>query len=211
MFAHPSRARATGLLEQLHLDAPVLDEPHRLSSGQVLSTLGSPCDGLATGLAAWALDRGLAPAADASGVSGLVSRWRSALCLSNDERAELDDILENLAALEGDWADWPVSRQKRLAGAPTPAFARARLLLEARNPSLAAAVGERVEALARTPSGLRPVPLVGGDDLVVLGYPPGPRFKVILDGVYDAQLEDRVRDREEALGLARELAGGSGV
>lgn len=210
MLAHPSRARATQLLESLELDAPVLDEPHRLTQGGSRSTLGAASDGLPLALAAWALDRTLNPG-DHSARRALVSRWRAALCLSNDERGALDDILENLGALEGDWLNWPIARQKRLAGAPSPAFAGAQRLLEARNPARAAAVAEQVETLARTPSGLRPAPLVTGDDLVAMGYPPGPRFKGILDGVYDAQLEGRVGGREEAIGLARELAGGSGV
>jgi len=49
-----------------------------------------------------------------------------------------------------------------------------------------------------------PMPLVTGDDLVAAGFAPGPKFKKVLEGVYDAQLEGRVGTKEEAMALARE-------
>jgi hypothetical protein len=52
---------------------------------------------------------------------------------------------------------------------------------------------------------IAPPPLLTGDDLVAAGYPPGPKFKQILDAVYDAQLEGRVTSKEAALELARNL------
>ena len=57
----------------------------------------------------------------------------------------------------------------------------------------------------------RPPRLVTGDDLIARGYRPGPRFKEILEAVLDAQLEGRVRTREEALALVeREFPQGEG-
>lgn len=50
-----------------------------------------------------------------------------------------------------------------------------------------------------------PAPLLSGDDLTAAGLKPGPAFRAMLDGVYDAQLEGRVSSREEALRLALEL------
>jgi hypothetical protein len=38
-----------------------------------------------------------------------------------------------------------------------------------------------------------------------MGVPPGPLFKRILDAVYDAQLEGRVRSKSEARELAADL------
>jgi poly(A) polymerase len=52
---------------------------------------------------------------------------------------------------------------------------------------------------------LRPQPLISGDDLIAAGYQPGPLFKKILRAVEDAQLEGRIRSREEALALAGEV------
>jgi poly(A) polymerase len=55
------------------------------------------------------------------------------------------------------------------------------------------------------PEDIRPALLLRGDDLIALGYRPGPQFKKILQAVEDAQLEGRIRDREEALRLVAEL------
>ncbi len=60
------------------------------------------------------------------------------------------------------------------------------------------------EKLAETPpEQIRPRPLITGDDLIALGYRPGPRFKEILAAVEDAQLEGVLADREEALGFVK--------
>lgn len=52
---------------------------------------------------------------------------------------------------------------------------------------------------------IRPAPLLGGDDLIALGYTPGPVFKEILRAVEDAQLEGKLPRREDALRLVAEL------
>jgi poly(A) polymerase len=44
-----------------------------------------------------------------------------------------------------------------------------------------------------------PPPLVRGDDLIALGFKPGPKFGEILDAVETRQLEGNLRSREEAL------------
>ena len=48
---------------------------------------------------------------------------------------------------------------------------------------------------------LKPPRLVTGADLIAAGYTPGPLFSEILALVEDAQLEGRVRSRDEALQL----------
>ena len=45
---------------------------------------------------------------------------------------------------------------------------------------------------------MHPPRLVGGDDLIALGYPPGPLLGEILRALEEAQLEGEVRTREEA-------------
>jgi len=56
------------------------------------------------------------------------------------------------------------------------------------------------EQLASIPADkIRPAPLVTGDDLIAVGYPPGPRFKEILSAVEDGQLESRLQSKEDAL------------
>ena len=61
---------------------------------------------------------------------------------------------------------------------------------------------ERFDALE--PEEIRPPQLITGHDLIEMGYPPGPRFKEILDAVEDAQLEGAVTSREQAAALVRD-------
>lgn len=49
------------------------------------------------------------------------------------------------------------------------------------------------------PEKIRPAALVTGDDLIVAGYEPGPRFREILEAVEDAQLDGRLLSRDMAL------------
>ena len=46
---------------------------------------------------------------------------------------------------------------------------------------------------------IRPAPLVRGDDLIGLGFKPGPIFAEILRQVEDRQLGGELRDRDEAI------------
>ena len=48
------------------------------------------------------------------------------------------------------------------------------------------------------PAEIEPDPLISGDDLIVLGFKPGPLFKEILMRVEDEQLEGRLTQSEEA-------------
>ena len=44
-----------------------------------------------------------------------------------------------------------------------------------------------------------PPPLLRGDDLIALGFKPGPEFGEILEAVETRQLEGRLRNADEAL------------
>jgi poly(A) polymerase len=60
--------------------------------------------------------------------------------------------------------------------------------------------------LAETPPGqVRPPRLVTGDDLISLGYAPGPPFHAILEAVEEAQLNGKVTTREAALRLVQQM------
>jgi poly(A) polymerase len=45
---------------------------------------------------------------------------------------------------------------------------------------------------------VRPARLLGGDDLLEMGYRPGPQYAQILQEVEDGQLEGQIRSKEEA-------------
>ena len=51
---------------------------------------------------------------------------------------------------------------------------------------------------------MRPPRLLAGDDLIALGYPPGPLFGQILSALEEAQLEDQVHTREDAERFVKE-------
>ena len=53
------------------------------------------------------------------------------------------------------------------------------------------------------PEAVHPPPLITGEDLITAGYVPGPQFKQILSAVEDAQLENRLRSKSEALEFVR--------
>ena len=54
------------------------------------------------------------------------------------------------------------------------------------------------------PEVIRPPRLITGDDLIGMGYSPGPVFRKILTIVEDAQLEGRIKTSEEATMLVKE-------
>ena len=51
---------------------------------------------------------------------------------------------------------------------------------------------------------IRPPRLLGGDDLIALGFAPGPLFKQILREVEDLQLDGALATRDDAVGYVRE-------
>ncbi len=57
------------------------------------------------------------------------------------------------------------------------------------------------------PDRIAPPPFVTGEDLIARGLQPGPRFKTILDALYDAQLDDTLTSREQALARLLEHLG----
>lgn len=202
MLVHPARARAASMLQDLTLDAPALGEPHATPELPVLAGLGGEVD-VALALSAWAVDRHGARALEAA------ARWRRSLCLSNEERDSARAILAALPELRGPWFGGTIAQRKRAAA--RAGFEGARSLLAIIDPGQAARVDAELSELGAIGMGLRPEPLLTGDDLIGMGLEPGPAFSRILDGVYDAQLDGRVSDRGGAERLARELSGSGGV
>mgnify|MGYP003315625069 FL=1 len=61
------------------------------------------------------------------------------------------------------------------------------------------------ERLQLDPEQLNPAPLLTGDDLISHGITPGKQFAVLLEAVRDAQLNESIKDRDEALLLVDRL------
>ncbi len=195
MLADPGRGTAARLLERFELDREVLGLPRTNPGFELLDGLGDEARDPVDALAAWLLDRGAAPDAAEREV------LRTRLMLSNEESRRLARLFE-LVAIMDRWSELTVARRIR-AGADELHHAAHALFL-VRRPGPGARIREELDQLL--PGGLPPDPLLDGDDLIEAGLRPGPRFKGILDSVYDAQLEGRVRDRSEALQHALDLA-----
>lgn len=214
MMRHPTRAAAAQLLQDLRLDGPTLQEgfvptPPRLLRGveeNWRASGGAGRDVLPLALAAWAVDRH-APAGEAldqARADEIVRRWRRALCLSNPERDGLAAALTVHRALLREWTHLPTAGRKRLAA--SMGFWDGWAILATQHPDSGSEIHGQVVQLAAGP-GLSPEPLLTGDELIEMGFQPGPRFKQVLDAVYDAQLEGRISTPEEARALARRLCG----
>ncbi|GIW74905.1 MAG: hypothetical protein KatS3mg103_1427 [Phycisphaerales bacterium] len=234
MLTHSTRAQAAGLLESLGLDGPALGQRPR-GAGQSLARLEGlgrqaewplptaaadqptdqptdPAPGpvpFALALAAWMLDRGYGVRQEQ--VQELVGGLRRALCLSNEERASLAAILGRRLDVLERFERLGKAGQKRLAA--SLGFEHALRLVAVEDPAVARRVADRVAQLAAEPGGLAPPRWVTGDDLVALGWRPGPRFAAVLEALYDRQLEGAVADRRALLEeLERmEQTGGPGV
>jgi poly(A) polymerase len=116
---------------------------------------------------------------------------------------------------------WLVQNQGALLGAPQLRGSRLKPLLVhtgidellALHRAIALAEGTSVahveycERMIRDtpPEVLNPPPLVSGEDLLALGLKPGPTFKRLLDAVREAQLDERITTKQQALELVRNL------
>ncbi|MEM8875706.1 MAG: CCA tRNA nucleotidyltransferase [Planctomycetota bacterium] len=123
-----------------------------------------------------------------------VSVCRSNMKISNVEADRMVAVMHWFDRLRDDGS---LATARRFVADPacsdTEAFAQSR----------SAALPEAVEAAKSMPIG--PEPLLTGGDLIAAGWEPGPAFSCVLEAVYDAQLEERVSTREEALALAMSL------
>ena len=195
MLSHATRGEAVDMIESLGLAPATLLEEGRLEGVRVRALRADASVHLA--IAAWLLDRVVA-----SPWPERLSRWTSALVLSNAEAEAVDAALRARESLRERWSGLAVAQRKRLAA--EPGFADALELLEAEGDPRAASVRADVGELSRT--GLAPAPLLDGHALQALGLKPGPAFRRILDAVYDAQLEGRVDSPQGARELALRIA-----
>jgi tRNA nucleotidyltransferase/poly(A) polymerase len=194
MLAAPSRSIAVDMLTELGLEAAIFgqaDTKPRLR----LTALDNDATSFELALTAWILDR--------DGYGQDLKTYRRALCLSNDEQSEIAAIVSIASRLIDDWLTSPVAEQKRVCGKNN--FSDAMVCVEASDPDIAAEIKERFRALAETPSGIQPKPLIDGEGLIEMGFAAGPAFGRVLKAVYDAQLEDQISDPEGARSLARKL------
>lgn len=189
----------------------MIDEPHHVPAWLAMLNLGETPAPFGLVLAVAFLSR----CAAGNDVRGCLTHdqvrigvrgARAGLKISNEEADDLAGTLEGARLLLSDAAP-TVAAQKRLLARPSAPLARRLLRALASSRIHMELVRSRDAALLELSRGdVAPSPLVTGDDLTAAGLIPGPVFKRVLDAVYDAQLEDRVRSKEEAMGLAMALA-----
>jgi len=211
MLGHSNRAAAARALTALGLDEPALRTPRSAGSPDDCPRVAAvppepPYAPYPAALAAWALDRVAGPhralpILTEDEIAAVSKAWRASLCLSNFDRDGLVAILQTHAQIMRDWIALAAAKRRRLAA--RQAFRPALALVACDDPERSARARTDLLGMGVNPDDPPPVPLITGDDLIAGGFRPGPHFKGILDALYDAQLEDRIKDRAEGLDLAK--------
>lgn len=203
MLVHPSRVSACVMIDDLGLDDAIFGDMCAFDP-YVMQHLGERVTyGLA--LASLALGRGHGIDEDPTNIC---AQYRVRLDLSNTDRDALRSILEITRTMRTQWDQLSVA-SKRRTGAQEHASDAILLLAAwctAMGSNLANTIAMELNTWAESNGGICPPSLLDGRDLIEIGVESGPRFREILDAVYDAQLESRITDKDSALELARELA-----
>lgn len=173
-------------------------------------------------------DEQLVRAADAMERVGATASFELAFALLVADRAarEIDDLCRGLTFSneQRERVLWLVGRQdafdaperisraalKRLLAHPGAgelrAWAAARFAVSRDGPAREAELARRIAAIPA--ESIAPPPFVTGDDLIVRGLTPGPRFKELLDALYTRQLDEELVDRAAALAELERLTAG---
>lgn len=204
MLSPPTRVAAWKKLA----DSGLIDVIFRFAKGECARLAGlfsavQPGQPIAFGLAlaGAALELGRA-SFDPESARAVVLALRKSLKLSNDEADDLHGSLTGLSPLLQDGEPTTATLKRFLAG-PTSPLSRALLAALPESPRRRWLTA-RLAELEKTD--FAPPPLLTGDDLVAAGWQPGKLFKQVLNDVYDAQLENRITTKEDALKLATALA-----
>ena len=194
MLKHPNRTMAAWKIQYLGLDASVFLEKTNKVAPRLLANLPQEIDFI-TALAGWLIDRCKSFKGD---LHEYASRWKECLVLSNHEYYELNQIIELRGKIRK-WRHLGVASQKRFAA--DPIFSKMMLILKSEVIHIWTEIQRDVNSLSKT--GLSPVPLINGDILIQEGFEPSPKMGVLLDQVYDAQLEGAITSQKEAIELAK--------
>ncbi len=201
MLQHPNRATSARLMQMLSLDAPAIHDGALPDAPTDAIGALPPNSSVPLALCAWSVDRLAARGEQVTEerAGTIVARLRAALVLANEECDELGALLWGLVAFREHWEDAGTAQRKRWGGSDwRPGVLT---VLGVRDAQLADRLRTDIETLENTPSGLTPPPLVTGEDLIAEGLKPGPMFGKWLYQAYDAQLEDRISTRQEAISL----------
>ncbi len=208
MLTSPTRNAAYRLLREFGLHriilrfVPGVAEPYGL-----FERIGNGAIPFGLALAAIVLDAYQGTPLTAPQIRKASAGMRQALKISNEEVDQFEGALAFAPLLAE--TEPSVAQMKRFLARATSSLARSLMAGLARLGVLQERIDSRLRILSeieKTP--VSPAPLLTGDDLVAVGWKPGPLFKRVLDQVYDAQLEDRIATKDQALELAKKLQNG---
>lgn len=135
---------------------------------------------------------------DSAGVKDVSRRWK----LSNKETERAVWLVENQRAIINPQAmKWSALQPFLIAEGINDLLE----LMEATSPEGDQAAAHCLNLLLQPPEILDPPPLVTGEDLIQLGIPQGPEYKIILQKIRDAQLDQIIHSRQDALSLINKL------
>lgn len=194
MLAHPSRAAAfdlicaSGLLPHLWRGPAPAPTMH---AGIALRLAALPAAaGFTAALAAWLAE--MPPQA--------VDTACRALTCSNEQRSAVVWLVEQQAALDEPTAPSLAGLKRLMRNPAFPELLHQTAGRFAQQPEGAVRWGCLVARLnAISPKEVVPPPLITGADLLARHLTPGPLYKLVLDTLYEQQLDERLRDREAAL------------
>jgi poly(A) polymerase len=207
ILMHPSRARglellaATGLLEVVLPESVLFTENRDAWSRciAVLAALAGPTFAMALA----GLLRELQIAQPTMDLPQIVfERWK----LSTDELEGVRKLLrEEPLIRSARQQPWPKLQRVLVAPRASELLGYCQAVATALDWSTAEIEFCR-RKLALPAEQLNPPPLVTGEDLKQLGLPPGPTYRELLEAVRDAQLDERLLTRDEALAFIRDLS-----
>ena len=194
MLCDAGAVRAMTLLRELDLESAVFGAVHHSTLRHLQASVDSDLD-WPSRLAALAVDH----AVDQDGIR---TSWTPALVLSNAVRDAACGVLNTLDALDC-WHAMNVAERRRCAG--RAAFTAAVCLHAVDCPGQAPSIRLAADAWAALDEGILPRRLLDGHALLDAGVPAGAGLGVLMEAIYDAQLEGTVHTRDTALKLLRSL------
>ena len=221
MLTHGSRAAAidllrdVGLLEQILPELAVAGEPNAathcgrpaadawLASLAALGLLSEPTFPLALAVL-------LIPFCDAAGAFEIARRWK----LSNQDSRRLRYLVEHQESLVGASQMRWSQLQPLLAGDAAEELIALHAALAGVGDGHQAAASLTDLAYCREKRNLpalelNPPPLVTGDDLLALGIPRGPHYQRLLQAARDAQLDEQIATRQQAIEFVQQRSADS--
>ncbi|MBD3676404.1 MAG: CCA tRNA nucleotidyltransferase [Planctomycetaceae bacterium] len=202
MLAHDNRRQAVEMCVELGLWPVILPELELPAEGaaehRLLFSLLQQLESPSAELVLSSLGHNLSNAA----AHELARRLR----LSNDQRERIVWLLEHRDDLKSP-DQLPLHRLKRLLSHKYRddllEYTRARELVEQGSMQAYEFCDHYLE---RTPPEvLEPEPLLTGDDFIKAGMKPGKEFKILLDAVREAQLDEKISTSDEAWDLVEQL------